>query len=99
MGVVFLIHSITLCLLIGAFGPLTFRVIIDLCVLVAICYLFTGLCSASVFFFPCSPLMISWLAVVIDLGSFLFIVCISMAGGFVVTTGGYRTSSAGSRLY
>ena len=36
MGLVFLIHSVTLCLLIGAFRPFTFRVIVGRYVLIAI---------------------------------------------------------------
>ena len=54
MGLVFVsIHSASLCLLVGAFNPFTFKVIIDLYVHIAIflivCGWFVDLCSSLVF--------------------------------------------------
>ena len=47
----FLIQSATFCLLIGAFSPLTFKMIIDRYVLTAIWYLFSGcFCNSPLFF-------------------------------------------------
>jgi len=45
MGLVFFIHSVTLCLLIGVFSPFTFKVIIDRCVFIAILLLVLWLFS------------------------------------------------------
>ena len=39
MGLVFYIHSATLCLLIRAYSPLTFKVIVDRYVLIAILFI------------------------------------------------------------
>ena len=47
----FLIQLATLCLLIGGFGALTFKMIIDSYVLTAIWYLFSGcFCNSPLFF-------------------------------------------------
>ena len=58
MGLIFLIYSTTLCILIGAFSPFTFKVIIDMYFLTAIlfivfCVVFVVLFVSSFFLFYC----------------------------------------------
>ena len=76
-GSCFCIHSATLCLLIGAFSPFTFKVIVDMCVLIGILLIvFVVLfCSFLLLFF--SSLVIWWLSSVLCLDSSLFFcVCV-----------------------
>ena len=53
-GSYFCIHSVSLCLLVGAFSPFTFKVIIDIYVLTAILLNFLDLVFWSFFFPFCS---------------------------------------------
>ena len=56
MGRVFLSNQSTLCLLMGAFSPLTFKVVVSLYLAPVSCFLFVFvvLCSSSFSFLPCS---------------------------------------------
>ena len=51
-GLVFLIHSASLCLLVGAFNPFTLKVIIDKYDPIAIYFIVLGLNLYTLFVFP-----------------------------------------------
>ena len=80
-GSCFCIHSASLCLLVGAFSPLTFKVIIDLYVLIAILLIALDLFLLLFFSFLLllfSPLVVWWLSLVLYLRWFFLFVCVSM---------------------
>ena len=73
-GSCFLIHSAILCLLIGAFNPFTFKVIIDRYLFIAdFLYLCSSLCVAFPFFTYSSHFSISCRAGLVELYSFRFL--------------------------
>ena len=78
----FCIHSASLCLLVWAFSPLTFKVIIDMYVHIAILLIVLDL--FLLLFFPSrlllfSPLVVWWLSLVLYLRWFFLCVCVSFA--------------------
>ena len=78
-GSCFCIHSASLCLLVGAFSPLTFKVIIDMYVLIAT--LLIALDLFLLLFFSSlhllfSPLVVWWLSLVLYLSWFFLLVCV-----------------------
>ena len=57
----FCIHSLSLCLLVRAFNPFTFSVIMDSYVLIVILLIFRDCYFGSFFFFPSSFVVFSWI--------------------------------------
>ena len=75
-GSCFCIHLASLCLLVGAFHPLTFNVIIDMYVLITILLVALNL-FLLLFFLPLfSPLVVWWLSLVLYLSWFFLFVCV-----------------------
>ena len=79
-GSCFCSHSASLFLLVGAFNPFTFKVIIDLYVHIAIflivCGLFVDLCSSLVFLDYISPFNICCIAGLVVLNSLYTFACL-----------------------
>ena len=76
-GSCFCIHSASLCLLVGAFSPFTFKIIIDMYVLIAI--LLTALdLFLLLSFHSFYPLVVWWLSLVLYLSWFFLFVCVSI---------------------
>ena len=77
-GSCFCIHSVSLGLLVGTFSPFTFKVIINMYVLIVFLFgfVFVGLFPSLPLLF--SSLVISWLSLVLCLDCFFFFVCVSI---------------------
>ena len=69
-------HLASLCLLVGAFNPFTFKVIINIYILIAI--LLFWICFCGSFFFLFCSLVTWWLSVVLCLDSSFFFVYVSI---------------------
>jgi len=80
-GSCFCIHSASLCLLVGLFSPLTFKVIIDnvysYCHFIN-CFGFVFVALFSPLLLLLSPLMVWWLSLVLYLSWFFLFVCVSI---------------------
>lgn len=76
--VLFFIYSITLCLLIEAFSPVTFKIVTYRYIFIAICYLFCGCFYRVSLILLLLCFMVCWLSLVIYFDPLLFILCISV---------------------